>query len=288
MSRWRETPVVFECRGEQLLGIVHHAAEDDASLGVLIVVGGPQYRVGSHRQFALMARAIAESGHPVFRFDYRGMGDSEGSLRSFEAVDDDIRAALAAFQAQAPALRGIVLWGLCDAASAIMMSTSLPAIVVGQVLVNPWVRTPESEARAYVRHYYARRVLQRNFWRKLLGGKLDAGYSVKQFLATLRASKPLTSTQSTPSAGSYIDRMRRGLQAFDGPVLFVLSGRDLTAREFEALRERSPEWQRALAAPRVHLLRLAGADHTFSDGASLREGMAAMLRWVEQAIGVAA
>ncbi|KAB8057318.1 hydrolase 1, exosortase A system-associated, partial [Janthinobacterium violaceinigrum] len=44
--------------------------------GVLIVTGGPQYRVGSHRQFVLLARALAAQGVPVLRFDLRGMGDS--------------------------------------------------------------------------------------------------------------------------------------------------------------------------------------------------------------------
>ena len=48
------------------------------------MVGGPQYRVGSHRQFTLMARAFAAAGYPVLRFDYRGIGDSEGESRGFE------------------------------------------------------------------------------------------------------------------------------------------------------------------------------------------------------------
>ena len=45
-----------------------------ASRGMLIVVGGPQYRAGSHRQFTLLARDVAATGVPTMRFDYRGMG----------------------------------------------------------------------------------------------------------------------------------------------------------------------------------------------------------------------
>jgi len=49
-----------------------------ADTGVLIVVGGPQYRVGSHRQFVMLARFLADHGVPCMRFDYRGMGDVSG------------------------------------------------------------------------------------------------------------------------------------------------------------------------------------------------------------------
>lgn len=40
-------PIVFECRREQLLGIAHLPG-NSARFGVLLVVDGPQYRVGSY------------------------------------------------------------------------------------------------------------------------------------------------------------------------------------------------------------------------------------------------
>ncbi|MEO6566032.1 MAG: alpha/beta fold hydrolase, partial [Casimicrobiaceae bacterium] len=81
----------------------------------MIVVGGPQYRVGSHRQFALLARALARVGIPALRFDYRGMGDSEGDRRSFDEIDADIAAAIDTLCREAHLAR-VVLWGLCDGA----------------------------------------------------------------------------------------------------------------------------------------------------------------------------
>ncbi len=42
----KEVPFVFECQGESLVGILHQP-EEAAPIGVLVVVGGPQYRVGS-------------------------------------------------------------------------------------------------------------------------------------------------------------------------------------------------------------------------------------------------
>ncbi|MDX1657109.1 MAG: hydrolase 1, exosortase A system-associated, partial [Candidatus Competibacteraceae bacterium] len=108
----------FPCRGAQLPGIPHPGAPG-APRGLLVVVGGPQYRVGSHRQFVLLARYLAAAGVPVLRFDYRGMGDGEGPAVDFTAIGPDIRAALEAFFAHSPGLEEVVLWGLCDAVPAI-------------------------------------------------------------------------------------------------------------------------------------------------------------------------
>src|SRR5450830_1857888 len=116
---FEERSLSFTCDGAQLFGIASVPAAP-AARGVLIVVGGPQYRAGSHRQFTLLARSLAEQGIAAMRFDYRGMGDSEGKARDFEGVDNDIRAAIDAFFAAVPQLREVVIWGLCDAASAAM------------------------------------------------------------------------------------------------------------------------------------------------------------------------
>ena len=74
-----EHAIAFDCVEEQLLGVVSLPAQA-SDIGVLVIVGGPQYRVGSHRQFVLLARYLAASGYPVLRFDVRGMGDSSGQF----------------------------------------------------------------------------------------------------------------------------------------------------------------------------------------------------------------
>jgi exosortase A-associated hydrolase 1 len=114
---FREAPVVFTCCGEEVSGIIHQA-ENPIGLGVLLVVGGPQYRVGSHRQFVLLARFLAENGVTVFRFDYRGMGDSTGLIQDFEQANADIKAAVGFFLSEVKNVQRLILWGLCDAASA--------------------------------------------------------------------------------------------------------------------------------------------------------------------------
>src|SRR5882672_7230784 len=103
-----ELPVLFHCEGDQLVGVLARP-DQPRDVGVVVVVGGPQYRVGSHRQFILLARTLASEGIACLRFDYRGMGDSEGEARSFESVDADIACATAELTRLVPSVRRVVL-----------------------------------------------------------------------------------------------------------------------------------------------------------------------------------
>lgn len=267
-----ETPFQFLCNGAPLLGIVHSGVEQ-APQGVIIVVGGPQYRVGSHRQFVLLARALAGAGIPSMRFDYRGMGDSDGEFRGFEHIGEDIRAAVDAFQARSPGLKEVVLWGLCDAASAVLFYAAKDSRVHGIVLLNPWVRTPKGEATTYLKHYYTARLIDRAFWRKVVSLRFDLASSIKSLMANIVMALPsrLPLPQSSSSRHSrnapplsLPERMALGLRQFRGRVLLIISGNDYTAREFEDVVAASPLWRELLAVPRVTRLILLEADHTFS------------------------
>ncbi|MEQ8659382.1 MAG: hydrolase 1, exosortase A system-associated, partial [Gammaproteobacteria bacterium] len=65
-----EQAIAFAIDGDTAVGVLHAAAGASAT-GVVVIVGGPQTRVGSHRQFVLLARRLAAAGYPVLRFDYR-------------------------------------------------------------------------------------------------------------------------------------------------------------------------------------------------------------------------
>ncbi|MGD8309575.1 MAG: hydrolase 1, exosortase A system-associated [Chromatiales bacterium] len=271
-----ETPVQFECGSSLLLGIVHQGAPG-AKLGVLVVVGGPQTRVGSHRQFVLLARHLAGGGVPTMRFDYRGMGDSEGKPRTFETVGEDIRAALDAFALACPSLERFAIWGLCDAASAAAFYAAADPRVAGIALLNPWVRTERGQASAFVRDYYPRRLFSFSLWRKVLRREFRAAVSFGAFVDNLlRAGAPRIRRAGTsregpggcpwPEEGSSLPgKVLDALERFDGAVLLVLSGRDLTASEFKGVVRGSPAWRRLLAADRVTRRELEEADHTFSN-----------------------
>lgn len=289
-----EIPLLFSCSGrdltscagERLVGIASPSATP-TDVGVLIIVGGPQYRVGSHRQFTLLARALAAGGIPAFRFDHRGMGDSDGDMRSFDTIDDDIVRAIDAFMKAVPSLRGVVIWGLCDAASAAMMYAHRDPRVRGLVLLNPWVRDTQTQAVAQIKHYYARRLADGAFWRKLLRGEVRLLNSVTGLMRTSRSAIASTKVPAADSGASFQDRMLAGWRAFAGPSLLVLSGNDLTAREFVEYAQARPPWQKVLATPRVRREEFAEADHTFSTR-PWRDRVAALtIDWIRTAVVVA-
>lgn len=267
-----EHPVVFNLDKHRLLGIVH-APPRPAPTGVLIVVGGPQYRIGAHRQFVHLACHLAASGIAAMRFDYRGIGDSEGEFPSFKGIEPDIDAAIGAFREAVPELRSVVLWGLCDAASAILMRQNTDTAVVGAVLANPWVRTEAGEAKTYLRHYYRRRLFSGTLWKKVRDGEFRFGQSLRDLIAFIGRARQ-------PQPDDLPKRVTESLNSTAIPLLLILSGRDLVAREFEdtigtAALDR-------LAQGRISLARLPEADHTFSKAAwksSVAETTAA---WIQE------
>jgi exosortase A-associated hydrolase 1 len=175
---FNDRAISFCCHDAWLYGILS-MPEHAVSRGVLILVGGPQYRVGSHRQFTLLARHLAAHGVPVMRFDYRGMGDSEGSARTFEEITDDLSHAIDLFFKETSSLKELVIWGLCDAASAALFYAHKDSRVTGLVLLNPWVRTETGIAKAYLKHYYLARIFAPDFWQKIRQGKFDYAAAVR-------------------------------------------------------------------------------------------------------------
>lgn len=273
-------PVTFTCGGEVILGLLHPG---DAATGVVIVVGGPQYRVGSHRQFLALARRLSAAGLPVLRFDCRGMGDSSGEFPGFEGLDDDIRAAVDCLLDQAPQVRQVALWGLCDAASAILMYAHRDTRIGGLIILNPWVRTEAGLAQAYVKHYYLRRLFDRRFWSRLFSGDVGIVASLKGLLGNLRRSAAGHS-ESGSGKVHYVDRMRAGLAAFRGPVLCVLSGQDITATEFDELCQRQ-DWRELMARPGVRVQRFPDANHTFASDAARAGVEQVTLDWLADLAG---
>ncbi len=266
-----EETALFECAGNTLLGILAKP-ENPSDTGVVVIVGGPQYRAGSHRQFVLLSRSLASAGFAVLRFDYRGMGDSEGEQRTFENVSDDVGAGIDALKAHLPDVKKIVLWGLCDGASAALLycQETLDVRVAGLCLLNPWVRSDVSLAQTQVKHYYSKRLREREFWLKLASGKV-AIKALTGLLSNLRVAfsnqKGKSNLASIPNERiPFQTAMSNGWRTFKGKILLVLSGNDYTAKEFLECANNQPNWGNLLNQSNVERNELLSADHTFSNG----------------------
>ena len=243
----------------QVMSIIH-PGELGNNIGVLIVVGGPQYRVGSHRQFVQLARSLAHAGFTTMRFDYTGMGDSQGEKAEFDDIDSDINAAIDGFMNKQPELERVVIWGLCDAASAALIYAHQDQRVEGLVLLNPWLKSDQAKGKSMLKFYYLQRLLSKDFWRKLATGKVNVKSSmqdVKGFAAD-SLSRDMGGAEQ-----SYQLRMAEGLKLYQGKLMLILSGNDLTAKEFEQQAFTEKDWKKIKSA-HCTTHKLPTSDHTFS------------------------
>jgi exosortase A-associated hydrolase 1 len=281
---YSETATTFACAGETLVGILTKP-ETAESTGIVIIVGGPQYRVGSHRQFVHLARALASAGYPVLRFDYRGMGDSTGTQRDFQDASADIDAAITQLQHACPSVRKTVLWGLCDAASAALLycHEHKPSRVTGLCLVNPWVRSTATLARTRVKHYYVKRLGEREFWLKLLSGKVAASAvsHLWQNIQQARSSAGQSSAGAAVYSLPFQTRMAKAWDNFAGGILLLLSEDDYTAKEFVEYAKTDEAWSRTFGHERLVRFEVLGADHTFSHEESRRLAEQRTLNWLD-------
>jgi exosortase A-associated hydrolase 1 len=159
----------------------------------------------------------------------------------------------------------IVLWGLCDAASAALLyvrHTRDPRIA-GMVLLNPWIRSDQSLALTHVKHYYTTRLFQREFWAKLMNGELNMIRALRELSQNVLVASG-GGAEKPASQASFQDRMAGALRAFEEPVLLVLSGRDYTAKEFVEYADSNSLWRGLLTRSNIERADLPPADHTFS------------------------
>jgi len=255
-----EHTFAFDAGRARLIGVLHRAEGPGSSRGVVVVVGGPQYRVGSHRQFVLLARALAQRGIPTLRFDQAGVGDSDGDPAGFENLASDLHDAIDELQKHEPGVERVCVWGLCDGASAALMYAASDPRVDRLVLLNPWVRSEGSLAQAYIDNYYGRRLRNPAFWRRILTNPVALLRGLLGYADNRRESGRTTAAP----APAFLERMLAGARAFSGRMLIVLSGADTVAAEFLALVERHPGWSDAFTHAGVDLLRIDAANHTFS------------------------
>lgn len=277
----REFAVSFHCENTLLYGIIHSPAVASTT-GVLIIVGGPQYRVGSHRQFILLARDLMAQGYSCMRFDYRGMGDSCGQSRDFETIHEDIKSAIDEFLRRSPRLQRVILWGLCDAATAAIFYAHQDQRVAGLVLLNPWVNTSQGQAKAYLKYYYLRRFLDKDWWKKIGAGQFNLFKSLRSLFGNLSMAVSVSTQSTSPSRNSDLpQRVWQGWKRFSGPILLILSGNDLVAAEFKETIKAS-HWRKLLAQNKIQRHDLLEANHTFASAAWRDQVSAWTVAWLKQ------
>ena len=248
--------IAFSCVDETLVGTLDEAS---GKTGLLIVSGGNEVRAGAHRGMAALAAELAAGDVPVFRYDRRGVGDSEGENEGWSESADDLAAAVAAFRAEAPWVDRLIGFGNCDAATALALFGRAAGLDT-LVLANPWTG---DEARdglpppAAIRARYAARIADPRQWKRLMTGDVRLGTLLKGMRKAVGfAPRPLAHRIAAAK-----------------PALVILADRDATAQAFRAALPRS--------ARDLPITTIDTASHSFAGpdaAAALRAALLTVLR----------
>ena len=254
--------LTFACEGA---GLGASLDEAGGEVGLLLVTGGSQTRIGSHRMYEKLAKSLSEHAISCLRFDRRGVGDSGGEDPGFRGSASDLAAAAALLRDERPALKSVYGFGLCDGATALALFGA-EARLDGLILVNPWLVEAEADAPppAAIRRHYRERLLSVEGWKRAFSGRIAYG---KAFQGLLR----IGTASASPLAAQAAEALRRSRL----PAQWILASGDATAIAAE-------NEVRAGAFGTVDAIRVDTDSHTFArpgDEAALRD---AVLRAVER------
>ncbi len=244
--------IAFPCAGETLIGTLDAAP---GSTGLLIVSGGNEIRCGAHCGMALLAQAVAAKGHPVFRYDRRGIGDSTGMNGGFLSAEPDLIAAAEAFRRHAPRIDRVVGLGNCDAASTLALF-GRAAQIDRLLLANPWTIEDADDLppAAAIRATYRQRLTDPAAWRRLLAGRIDP----------VKAIKGLRKAAARPPQ-ALATRVVTAIESWGDAATVIVATDDATARAYAA------------AARHLPARRIDTASHSFARAEDQRALRAAVL-----------
>lgn len=260
--------LTFECERAQLGATLDEA---EGATGFLMVTGGSQTRIGSHRLYERLATAMATRGSPCFRFDRRGVGDSGGEDPGYRGSAADLAAAAVAFRAEQPQLERVIGIGLCDGATALALFGAETGIEEA-VLINPWLVEAEAGAPppAAIRRHYREQLVSIKGWKRLLGGSVSYRKLLK---GIMKAAGPIEGSELAAEVARSLRRggMSASLVLATGDATAIATAREVRTRAFHGLIGRCEE--------------IDTDSHTFAKPGDLEALVAAVLRVVSTGAG---
>ena len=212
-------PVTFRSRaGLQLSGMLHLPEEARRDVAVVLLCPGIKSRVAPHRLYVKWASHLAGQGYPVLRFDFHGLGDSEGTIDQPVVLDlygsvqrgrfvDDTLSAMDFLEREGIAFRAI-LGGLCGAAITAVLAAhkdpravgilalALPVMLQGSnVDYTSNVTTGELHT---LRSLYLRKLVDPKSWSRFLSLQTDYRLLAKSFIARFKRKRRAASAPSSP------------------------------------------------------------------------------------------
>ncbi len=252
-----ETPVTFECRGQQIVGMLHLPAGRKRVPGVLLLHGFTGTKVESHRMFVKLSRTLAHKGMASLRFDFRGSGDSAGNSEDL-TIRSEVADSLEAIKFMARHKR-------INSRRLGLVGLSLGGAVAS---------------------YVAGRERKR-FAALVLWAPVAEGAGILDTLSTPEAVVSLAQTGLTDHDGNLVGmafvrqfaemKPLREAAKSHCPVLLIHGAHDQTVPATH-----SDMYERALSSPRraVKKIIISGADHTFNKAIWERRVLEETVAWL--------
>jgi pimeloyl-ACP methyl ester carboxylesterase len=302
------TAVTFANRHNlTLFGVLHMPpAAQRRSTAVLLLSPGIKMRVAPHRLYNKLAGHIVELGFPVFRFDFYGLGDSEGELEHAQLVEiynsiqsgryvDDTRDAMDWLQRE-HGLQRFIAGGLCGGAISGLLAAEQDSRIEGLLALGlptsfegneehydqyltrgqltalshgyvTKLRKPQALLRFFTfRSSY--RVIWRSF-RERFGGRRRSDQSTRE---------PARFGNYNRKFGPAFFTMLRTAR----PILLIFGGNDRWQWEFEEKFEQ-PNADRLASFQHLYEKHtIANANHVLSDERWLADAMRLSAGWLER------
>lgn len=309
-------PISFTNRdGLTLHGFLHSPTEGTRrDVCVLLLSPGIKGRVAPHRLYLKIAERMVAMGFHVLRFDFHGLGDSQGQLnervlasmyRSIQLgryVDDTVDAMN--WLERDAGIRKFVGSGLCGGSITALLTASRDPRIVG--LLGLGIPTaldvgPEQSDRFLTRGQlevegkrYLRNLLKPASWRRFLTGKSGYGLimrSLRQLWSgrSTRASSPKqVSASGTATPGTqdntnpHFAPSLLSLIQKRAPICLIFSGSDRLLFEFsEKFEQKNAEALAAEESPyEIHVIEKA--NHILSDPAWVSKFLDIACPWLDQ------
>lgn len=294
-----------------LVGMLHQPSPG-STLGVCVLLLSPgiKGRVGPHRLYSKIAAPLVESGFHVLRFDFHGLGDSEGAVPEHALADvynavlsgryvGDTIAAMDWMQEQY-GIRRFVGSGLCGGSITALLAAEqdqrieclfgigLPTALEGGR--ENWGRVVTQYELSVLRGQYLRKLIDSKSWLRLLSGRSSYGViwqAMKQRLTGRKTEKAI----STAAAGAGNTNPRFASAFFSmlhssRSVLLIFSQADRLRYEFGEHFEAAHASRLAPYRQLYDVHVIPNANHVMSDAAWVNELTTVGVSWLKRRFGV--
>jgi uncharacterized protein len=281
--------------GQRLFGTLHLPATPNRALPAVVLLSpGVKMRVGPGRLYVPLTELMNSLGYTVLRFDFHGLGDSEGELHEPMLADvynhievgryvGDTLSALRWLREQQGCKR-FMLGGLCGGAITALLAAERDTSVESLLSLGMTVTLASNAAtpakyltRAQLdsrRQGYYRRLLQPKSWLRLLTFQSEYGViwrSMKRVFIKEPPPAPAPAATTTPATidqrgnanplfpPAYFSFLQRG-----GKALMIFSEKDRLQSEYEEKFVAFHQQQLASYQNQIDQHVIAGANHVLS------------------------